>query len=253
MSANRTRPGATRLDRSADSARPSIVGGLQRPRRTAAGSPGPAPRRRRCKPLTRSAIRVSCPSSSLKFSIVSEQLVDATPELLDRADPAGGLARRTGRAGRRAGIVSLLRRSAPTARGPGLRAYASSGSQLHTRLRSPYAASIRDTGGKYLLAAQRGHRVRCPTGAGTGGPSRRADRRRCAGRSAAGCSSIGHSPASMLVDLGSDRDHRVTEALELVQRPRSRSARSSACRPPGSSSSVRGSRSRSAAWRRRRR
>ena len=56
-----------------------------------------------------------------------------------------------------------------------------------------------------------------------------------------------------LRDLGADGDHRVAEAVELLERIRSRSARPSACRAPGSSASARGSRSRSAAWRRPRR
>ena len=50
-------------------------------------------------------------------------------------------------------------------------------------------------------------------------------------------------------DLRADRDHRVAEAVELRLRTRSRSARSSACPAPGTTSSARGSRSPSAAWR----
>ena len=76
---------------------------------------------------------------------------------------------------------------------------------------------------------------------------------RCAARSSAGCRRAARRPDSTLRDLGADGDHGVAEAVELVPATRSRSARPSACRPPGSSASARGSRSRSAAWPRPRR
>ena len=106
------------------------------------------------------------------------------------------------------------------------------------------APSMRLTGGQYLSPRSAGDREgRLLAGVGVV-PLVGEARRRCAARCAAGCRRPATSPRRDPVDLGPDGDHGVAEPVELGRGPRTRSARSSACRPPGTTSSGRGSRSR---------
>ena len=80
-----------------------------------------------------------------------------------------------------------------------------------------------------------------------------ADRRSCVGRVAGRCCSSSTDPSAIAIDLGPDRQHRVAEAIELAAIFALGRFDHQRARPPGNSSSERGTRSRSAVWRRRRR
>ena len=100
---------------------------------------------------------------------------------------------------------------------PMLLAYASNGSHEHTRLRSPYAPSMRDTGGKYFDTRSEGNGKAPSLAAVRAVPVAEqflGGVRRMAQRTVADRPFAGRHP----VDLGGDRDHRVAEAIELAQR-----------------------------------
>ena len=94
-------------------------------------------------------------------------------------------------------------------------ANASGGGQEQTRLRSPYAWSIRATGGQYLSgstpAREDGRLARRRRG-----PTRRPAPARCAGRRAAGCPRRS-TPPPRPGRSRADRDHRVAEPVELAE------------------------------------
>ena len=91
-----------------------------------------------------------------------------------------------------------------------------------------------------------------PARASRPGPSRRGRQPSCAARARAGCRSSAISPLSTAAISARIAIIAVAEALDLGQRLRLGRLDHQRARAPGSSSSARGSRSRSAAWRRRR-
>ncbi len=130
-------------------------------------------------------------------------------------------------------------------------ANASGGGQAQTRLRSPYAWSIRATGGQYLSGSTPVGKT--PDLAGVGAVPL-ADQRPRGVRGVAQRRVLGApGPGLHLGDLLADGDHRVAEAVDLGEVLGLGRLDHQRARRPGTTWSARGSRSRRAAWPRRRR